>query len=145
MLKYFFALSLFCTCAAAQLPLQPDSSGFPAGWCCYGRGPGIIRFENGQLRIADQSDIDEWGIYKVFENPAPGKYELTVEIKGDLTRSQMVVIPDGQRLVSVNLTGSTGQDFKKFGIGYDVPPGCKKVTFYIFGSIKGGPMPTFAI
>ena len=139
MLKYLFALGLFSTCAAAQLPLHPDSSGFPAGWCRYGRGPGIIRFENGLLRMADQNDIDEWGIYKVFENPAPGKYEITVDIKGDLTRSQMVVIPDGQRLVSVNMTGSTGGDFKKFGIGYEVLPGCKKVTFYIFGFYRETP------
>ena len=131
MLKYILPFAFFCTCVATPLPLTPGKDGLPAGWKRYGTGPGIIKCENGLLHLADQSNLNEWGIYRIFENPAPGKYEITMEAKGDLTRGQMIAIPDGQKLVSVNLTGNTGNQFKKFGIGYEVPEGCRRVTFYI--------------
>lgn len=138
MLKSFIPLLLLGTCTAAQLPISPDANHFPSGWKRYGSG-GIAEVKNGMIHLSDRSDIHEWGITRIFENPAPGKYEITMEAKGDLTRSQMVVIPEGQRLTTVNMTGNTGSDYKKFHIGYEVPAGCKKVYFYIFGFYREKP------
>ncbi|MBO5689118.1 MAG: hypothetical protein J6S73_04235, partial [Lentisphaeria bacterium] len=92
MLKYLLPSAALCLSAsAAPLPLAPDAKGFPQGWQKYGRGPGIAKVQKGILRIADQSDVNEWGVSHTVTVTKPGKYECVVETAGNASSAQLVL------------------------------------------------------
>ncbi len=139
MFKYVLPLLICAGVSAAPLSLEPDAKGFPQGWNTYGKGPGIAKITKKQLRIADQSDVNEWGIRRIFPSPAPGKYEITVEASGNLDGSQMVIIPAGQKLKVLRFADTNTGEFEKFIMQLEIPAGCKNFTLYIYGSYNGKP------
>lgn len=133
-LPALFALGL--TAAAAELPLTPDAKGFPQGWKVYGKGPGIIRYENNLLRIVDTSDGKEWGISRQITVDQAGKYTITLDASCTVAGAQMVtVINKKVSRTSIPLTGAADK-FQKTVFTADIPEGVNSFTFYIYSQYK---------
>lgn len=137
------AFGLAVSVSATELPLAPDAKGFPQGWNVYGKGPGIIRCENGMVRIADQSDNkQEWGMTRSVNVPAAGKYAFTLDASCVADGAQMVVLYNvkdqatgkNKTIVTRKLVPVTGaaDKFVKTVFEVTIQEGVSKIGFYIY-------------
>ena len=131
-------LALGAAAAAAPVELVPDAKGFPKGWRPYGKGPGVVRFYGSVLRVADESQTNEWGIQRDFATPAPGKYEFAIEVSGNLSLGQIVAVVNKKVSSCKFDTVETNKPIKYY-LGVTVPEGCKSVRFLIYGMYQGIP------
>lgn len=119
------------------MTFEAEVDGFPKGWKRYGKGPGVTQVDGGVLRIADQSEVNEWGVMREFEVDEAGKYEFAIEVSGSLDAAQMVAKCDSKTTVK-RFEGESKTPVK-YLLGVTVPEGCKKGMFFIYGTYQGKP------
>ncbi len=139
MLRSKLLVWLFCGVIASAAPITFDAGadGFPVGWKRYGKGPGIAQVEDGALHIADQSEVNEWGVMREVEVAEAGGYEFTIEVSGKLDNAQMVAKFAGK--TTVRRFDGESKTPVKYLLGVNVPEGCRKGMFFIYGTYQGQP------
>ena len=121
--------------SAVQFPFESGETGFPTGWKPYGKGPGVAKAEGGVLRIADQSEVNEWGVMREVDAPGVGRYEFAIEVSGKFADARMVAKFDGKTTVTC-FEGESKVPIR-YVLGVTIPEGCKKGMLFIYGSYQG--------
>ncbi|MBR4222085.1 MAG: hypothetical protein IKR81_13065, partial [Victivallales bacterium] len=139
MLRRKLLVWLFCGVIASAAPItfEAGADGFPVGWKRYGKGPGIAQVEGGVLHIADQSEVNEWGVMREVEVAEAGQYEFTIEVSGQLGNAQMVAKFAGK--TTVRRFDGESKTPVKYNLAVTVPEGCKRGMFFIYGLYHGQP------
>ena len=137
-----FVFAAFSVQAEEIVTTSVDAKGIPQGWISYGKGPGIIKVENGLVRITDQSDVNEWGMKKAIPIVNAGKYSFTLDGACTAAGAQMVAVANipGQKskvigIKQVPVTGAADK-FVKTTLTVEAPAGCKQIYFHIYSQYQ---------